>query len=139
LKIQSKGKIDPYPELKNNMLRAMAMGVHLNIFRQFLGLNTLVSYAGIIVSKDSPAIGPYTNFFVNGIELIATLIATFWVADRFGRRFLLMYSVTLFTICNFLIVLGLLINQGIFTLVFMIILMGTFGIAYSVVSWAYPA
>lgn len=131
--------IDPYPELKPNMRRAMIMGVHLNIFRQFLGLNTLVSYAGTIVSQTNPTIGPYTNFFVNGIELICTLIATFWVADRFGRRFLLMYSSVLFTLSNFMITLGLILGITYFTLAWMIILMGTFGIAYSVISWAYPA
>ena len=117
----------------------MYMGIHLNIFRQLLALNTLVSYAGIIISQFSPTIGPYTNFVVNGIELITTIIATVWVGNKFGRRCLLLFSAICFTISNFVIAVGLLINQYILTIVFMVILMAGFGIAYSVVSWAYPA
>ena len=49
------------------MKRAMYMGVHLGMFRQFLGLNTLASYAGLIISRSNPTIGPYTNFMMNGV------------------------------------------------------------------------
>ena len=58
------------------MKRAMYMGIHLNIFKQFLGLNTLASYAGFIISASNPTLGPYTNFMMNGVELIATIIAS---------------------------------------------------------------
>jgi hypothetical protein len=87
----------------------------------------------------APEFGKYTNFFVNGIELICTLIATFYLAGRMGRRFLLLYSSIVIGISNYMIVVGLIINNTIFTVVWMIIFMGTFGIAYSIVSWAYPA
>ena len=119
------------------MKRAMYMGIHLNIFKQFLGLNTLASYAGFIISASNPTLGPYTNFMMNGVELIATIIASIWITDRFGRRFLIIYSVILFTIFNYLIVMGLLIQSTTVTIIMMIIIMGTFGISYSVVSWVY--
>lgn len=139
LKDKAGNQAKPYPEYAANMRRAFIMGVHLNIFRQLLSLNTLVSYAGIIVGRSNPTIGPYTNFVMNGIELITTIMATVWVGNKFGRRCLLIYSAVLFTVSNFLIAIGLIINETYMTIVFMVILMGTFGIAYSVVSWAYPA
>jgi len=115
------------------------MGVHLNIFRELLGLNTLVSYAGLIIAISHAVIAPYTNFLISGIVVVSTIMATLFVADRVGRKCLLILSSVLFTICNFMIALGLLINLPYFTLGWMIILMGTYGIAYSPVSWTYPA
>jgi MFS family permease len=114
------------------------MGVHLNIFRELLGLNTIVCYAGLVIAISPAVIAPYTNFMLSAIVVICSVIATFSVAKHFGRKCMLIFSSSLFTLCNLMIALGMLISLPYFTLGWMIVLMAVYGLVYSPVSWTYP-
>jgi MFS family permease len=131
--------IQSFPDSGKKVFRAVLMGVHLNIYRHMQGMSTLVIYAGLILSQENTTIAPYTNFYLNVIYFFMTLIAVFLTLRLFGRRFLLIYSSFAFTVCNIMIMVGMLTDIAVLTLVWIVLLMATYGIAYSVISETYPA
>jgi len=84
------------------------MAVHLSVFRQFMGFNTLVCYAGLIIYQIDSALSPHVNLFTNALTLLLTLIAILFVSSNFNRRFILLYSSIAFAVCNFMIMIGML-------------------------------
>lgn len=133
-------KADPYyvDPLSGNKRRAFLMAIYLNIYRQFLGVNTLVAFAGQFVPSTSH-ISPYVDLILNSVQAVFTIVSTFWLGNMFGRRPLYLVSGVQLAICNILIMLGFLIKVPILAYVFMILYMALFGLFYAPVSWSYPA
>ena len=107
----NKARQDPnyIDHLKNNRSRAFLMAVHCNIFRQFIGANTIIAFAGQMISAIDPQIGVYANLILNVITLFFTVISTFWLANLFGRRPLYLTTAVILAICSFMVMLGYLI------------------------------
>lgn len=115
------------------------MAVHLNMFRQFIGANTIIAFAGIMITAIDHPIGPYANLILNVIQLVFTIISTFWLANLFGRRPLYLISAVLLSISSFMVMLGYLIDNNKLLIAFMILYMIFFGTFFSPVSFSYPA
>ena len=62
------------------------MALHLNMFTQFIGINTITLLSGTLMSTIYPSISLYTNLIINSIRLPPTIVATFWVGKKYGRR-----------------------------------------------------
>lgn len=114
------------------------MSVHLNIYRQMMGVNTIVAFAGQMVGSVDPKIGPYVNLMLNGIQSIFTAISTFWLGVKFGRRPLYLSSGVICAISCYMIAVGYLINIEAIILAFMLLYMIIFGLLFAPVSWSYP-
>ena len=128
--------IDP---LKSNKNRAFIMAIHLNMYRQLIGVNTIVAFAGTMIGTMDPVMGPYVNLILNAIQLAATVISTFWLGTLFGRRPLYLVSGLLIAGCNFGVFAGFLANVEIVIVVFFILYMVFFGLVFAPVSWSYPS
>lgn len=84
-------------------------------------------------------ISPYANFIISSTVVVGSVLSSLLIADRIGRKSLLIWSSVLFTICNLMIALGQLIDLAYFSFGWMIIFAGTYGLLYSPVCWTYPA
>ena len=83
--------------------------MYLNIYRQFLGVNTLVAFAGQYV-PDTSVVSPYVDLILNSVQAVFTVVSTFWLSKMFGSRTLYLVSGVQLAICNLVIMLGFLIN-----------------------------
>ena len=115
------------------------MVIHLNIYRQMIGANTILAFAGQMVQSVDQSIAPYVNTILNSFQLIATAISTFWLGTKFGRRPLFLVSGILFGLSCYLVFIGYLINVEALILAFMLLYVIIFGLLYAPVSWAYPS
>lgn len=118
--------------------RARFMGIYLNIFRQFVGINTVIVYSGLIVGQDNYNLGSYTNFILTIIGFAATVLSHIFLAERCGRKMLMLISTVVFSLCNFLMMVGILTGVTYLTFAFMIVFILAFGTTYSIVSSIYP-
>ena len=63
------------------------MSVHLNIYRNFIGINAVVAYAGLIIRSIDVVLAIYAGLIVNGVQLIFVIFSTFYLGSRLGKRF----------------------------------------------------
>lgn len=115
------------------------MSIHLNIYRQMIGVNTIVAFAGQMISAIDPNIGIYINTIINSIQLVATAISTFWLGNKFGRRPLYLSSGIIFALSSFLVTIGYLVKVNALIVIFMVVYMIFFGLLFAPVSWSYPS
>ncbi len=115
------------------------MALHLNMFTQFIGINTITLLSGTLMSSIYPSISLYTNLIINSIRLPPTSVATFWVVKKYGRRTLLLLSGVMLGISNYLIVVGYLANTNALVIVFLYVFMFMFSLLYTPVNYVYVA
>lgn len=124
--------------LHDNKRRAFIMAMYLHIYRQFIGINTVVAFGGQMMESVNQSFALYANLVLNGVQLVATVIATFFLGKKFGRRPLYLSSGVMMAICCYLMAIGYLVDIKIMIIVFMFIYNIVFGLVFSPVSWAYP-
>jgi MFS family permease len=92
-----------------------------------------------VIGENDYNLGSYTNFILSIIGFVATVFSHIFLADRFNRKLLMLISTVVFSICNFMIMTGILTGITYLTFAFMIIFIFVFGVTYSIVSSIYPA
>lgn len=115
------------------------MGIFLNIFREFVGTNTVVIYSGLIIGQTNFSLGSYTNFILSVIAFAGTVVSHLFIAERVTRRFLMLLASSSFTVCNFLMMAGMITSTTALTFTFMVIFVIIFGLTFAVISSIYPA
>ena len=129
---------DEFPN-RRGRIRARFMGIYLNIFREFVGINTILIYSGYFIGKNNFKLGEYTNLILSLVAFVATVLSHIFFAERCGRKMLMLVSTIIFSICNFVIMAGMITRQPTLTFVFIMLFVLVFGITYSIVSSIYPA
>jgi hypothetical protein len=72
----AKGIVDPYVKNKN---RAFAMAIHCHMYRQLVGVNSIVVFGGIMLQTVNHGLSLYANLLLNGVQGIVIVPATFWL------------------------------------------------------------
>lgn len=86
--------------MSRNNLRAAIIIMGLGGIQQFCGSQAVISYAQIIFEEIGSELGPAESTFVlAAVQIIASAFASL-IVDRFGRRPLLLFSVSGAAICN---------------------------------------
>ena len=106
------------------------MGVFLTIYRQLSGVITIVLYSSILISDSSVTLGPYSDLIMSLILLCSTLVGIL-IADKLPRRISLVASSIAFSLCNFMVMTGLLIKSSTFSLIWMGLLVLFYGVLFS--------
>ena len=114
------------------------MGLFLNIYRQFIGITTILIYAGFYLQKQESDIAPYANFTLTLIAFIAT-IASHFLIDRCPRRITMIVASVVYLGTNVVVMVGMLISQAVVVFVPMLVAILFYGGTYSTVSSIYPA
>lgn len=73
-------------------LRGILIGISLSIFAEFTGLSTITSYAVTTFQKHGTSLCPYKSSIVLAVALILGSLATAYLADKFGRKVLILVS-----------------------------------------------
>lgn len=115
------------------------MSIHLNIFRQFVGVNTIATFGGIMVSQIDATLGIYAGLILNAVQGFFTVLSTFWFINLFGKKPLYLISALLIGLCCFLVMAGYLANVNLLKIVPMVIYMVLFGLLFGPISWSYPS
>jgi MFS family permease len=118
--------------------RARFMTIYLNLFREYTGINTILVYSSLIIGQTNSSLGPYSNFVIAIVGFVATVASHLLLRDRFGRRILMMAAAIVCTICNIVIMVGMLISNTAVVFAPMLVAIFFFGITYSTVSSIYP-
>lgn len=77
---------------ERNAMRAIAIAIVLSCMNQFTGCFIFLTYAGNILSKTGTGVNPYTCSIILGVVQIIGSLFTTQLADRLGRRVLLITS-----------------------------------------------
>lgn len=86
--------------MSRNNLRAAVITMGLAGIQQFCGSQAVISYAQIIFKEIGSELGAAeSSFILAGVQIIASAFSSL-IVDKFGRRPLLMFSVTGAAICN---------------------------------------
>lgn len=115
------------------------MALHLNMFTQFIGINTITLLSGTLMDTVYPSISLYTNLIINSIRLPPTIVATFWVGKKYGRRTLFLMSGLVLALSNYLIVVGYLTKINVLVITFLYVFMFMFSLLYTPVNYVYVA
>lgn len=99
----------------------------------------MIVYAGLIIGENDYNLGSYTNFILSIIGFVATVFSHIFLAERCSRKLLMLISTVVFSVCNFMIMTGILTGVTYLTFAFMILFLLVFGVTYSIVSSVYPA
>lgn len=73
-------------------IRALSIAIVLSFLNQLSGCFTFLTYAGSIVSKTGNSMNPYTATIIFGVFQIVGSLFTTHLADRLGRKVLLIVS-----------------------------------------------
>lgn len=73
-------------------MRAIAITIVLSCMNQFTGCFTFLTYAGSILAKSGSTMNPYTCTIILGVVQIVASLLTTHLADRLGRKSLLIVS-----------------------------------------------
>ena len=115
------------------------MAIHLSILREWIGGNTIMIFAGQMISSVDKEIAPYANTILNTIQLITTAVSTFWLGSLFGRKPLYMSSGVILATSCYLIALGFIIEVNDLIISFMVLYVAIYGLLFAPVCWAYPS
>lgn len=86
--------------MSRNNIRAAVIIMGLGGIQQFCGSQSVISYAQIIFDDIGSDLGSAESSFVlAGVQIVASALSSM-IVDKFGRRPLLMFSVTGTAICN---------------------------------------
>ena len=115
------------------------MSCHLNIYRNFCGINAVVAYAGLIIKSIDTLLAIYAGLIVNGVQLIFVIFSTFYLGSKLGRRFFWLSSGVILGVSCAIVGVGELFGQKIVILTFIMIYMIVFGLLVTPVLWSYPS
>ncbi len=115
------------------------MAIHVNIYTQLMGINTITLLSGTLMDTVQPSLSLYFNLILNSIRLPPTIVATFWVGKKFGRRPLYLWSGLILGLSNYLIAIGYLTNANWLIIMFLYVYMLVFSLLYTPINYAYPA
>jgi MFS family permease len=130
------GEDDPY---KDNKRRAFIMAIHVNIYTQLMGINTITLLSGTLMDSIYPSLSLYFNLILNSIRLPPTIVATFYVGKKVGRRTLYLWSGVILGLSNYLIAIGFIFNTNFLIITFLFVYMFIFSLLYTPINYAYPA
>lgn len=86
-----------------------------------------------------PSLSLYFNLILNSIRLPPTIVATFYVGKKVGRRTLYLWSGVILGLCNYLIAIGFIFNTNFLIITFLFVYMFIFSLLYTPINYAYPA
>lgn len=115
------------------------MAIHVNIYTQMMGINTITLMSSTMMDTVQPGLSLYSNLILNSIRLPPTIVATFYVGKKFGRRPLYIWSGIILGLSNYFIALGYVINVNILIIMFLYVYMFFFSLLYTPINYAYPA
>lgn len=78
--------------VERTALRAIVIAITLSCMKAFTGCFIFLTYAGRILTQTGTTIDPYKSAICFGIVQIAGSLSTTQLADRFGRKVLLITS-----------------------------------------------
>lgn len=73
-------------------MRAVLIAIVLGLLNQLSGCFTFLTYAGNIMSRTGKGVNPYVGTIIIGVLQIVGAISTTQLADRLGRKVLLIVS-----------------------------------------------
>ncbi len=115
------------------------MAIHVNIYTQLMGINTITLLSGTMMNTIQPSLALYSNLILNSIRLPPTIVATFWVGKKFGRRPLYMWSGIILGLSNYMIAIGYIASVNWLIIMFLYVYMFVFSLLYTPINFAYPA
>jgi hypothetical protein len=115
------------------------MAIHVNIYTQMMGINTITLMSGTMMDTIQPSLSLYSNLILNAIRLPPTIVATFYVGKKVGRRTLYLWSGAILGISNYLIAIGYIASSSFLIIAFLYIYMFFFSLLYTPINYAYPA
>lgn len=115
------------------------MAIHVNIYTQLMGINTITLLSSTLMDTIYPSLSLYTNLILNSIRIPPTIVATFWVGKKFGRRPLYLWSGLLLGLSNYLIAIGYIASKNLLIIIFLFVYMFVFSLLYTPINYAYPA
>jgi MFS family permease len=115
------------------------MAIHVNIYTQLMGINTITLLSGTLMSTVYPSLSLYFNLILNSIRLPPTIIATFYIGKKVGRRTLYMWSGIILGLSNYMIAVGYIFQTNWLIIVSLFVYMIIFSLLYTPINYAYPA
>ena len=121
--------------------RPLIVGVGLAVFQQVTGINTVIYYAPTIFQKAGLASNAAAILATVGVGVVNVLItvAALLLMDRAGRRKLLLFGLTIMTICLVVLAIAFATSQsqtlGMVTAVALAVYVGGFAIGLGPVFW----
>ena len=103
-----------------------------------MGINSILVYAGLIVSQPDTNLGPYANFTLGLLAFLVTIASHFFI-DRCLRRTTMIISALVYFTANIVIMTGMLLTEGTMIFVAMIVAILFYGLTYSTISAIYPS
>lgn len=114
------------------------MAIHLNIYHQFIGINTILVISGYLIIFIAHDLAFYINLIVSVILFVCMIISSFWLRNLIGRRPLYLISGVLLTLCSLLIALGYLFEVYLLIVIPMCFYTAFFGL-FCAPALSYPA
>lgn len=118
---------------------AYCVGFHLNIIRNWIGSNAVISQGGLFVSNFNPTIGHYTSLIINLFQGVFIVIGLVWIQKWVGKRPLFLFSITVLTLVNLGLVVAMIYKSLLVIMFLMSLYMAVYGGAMSSPIWAYPS
>ena len=121
--------------------RPLIVGIGLAVFQQVTGINTVIYYAPTIFQKAGLASNAAAILATVGVGVVNVLItvAALLLMDRAGRRKLLLFGLTIMTICLVVLAIAFANGQsqtlGMVTAVALAVYVGGFAIGLGPVFW----
>lgn len=115
------------------------MAIHVNIYTQLMGINTITLLSGTLMDTVQPSLSLYSNLILNSIRIPPTIVATFYVGKKVGRRPLYMWSGIILGLSNYLIAIGYITETNALVIIFLYVYMFVFSLLYTPINYAYPA
>ena len=122
----------------NKMRKRLIIGILLNIFAQFSGINSVIFYSNQIFNdvSQSKIIVKYLTLIVGAINLISPIIAGNFV-DTKGRKSILLFGEIVCTIMLFFLSFSSYNNYQVFSIIIIFIFVFGFGISFGIIIWIY--
>lgn len=115
------------------------MAIHVNIYTQLMGINTITLLSSTLMDTVQPSLSLYSNLILNSIRLPPTIAATFYVGKKVGRRPLYMWSGIILGLSNYMIAVGYITSTNALIIIFLYVYMFFFSLLYTPINYAYPA
>lgn len=118
---------------------AYCLCLHLNMIKNWMGGNAIISQGGGFVKTFDAFLGKYTSIIINSIQFICIIIGLAYIQKKVGKRPLLLFAVISLSLLNIATAIAMICRQVIAIEVILCVYMTVYGLTYIAPIWAYPS
>lgn len=110
--------------------------IHLAMSRHLCGVTYLVIYSKNILQAEGLSIAQYSPLMINGVQFLSGLLGIFLI-KKFKRKYMLIYSSFFMCVFNLFAGCSDLVNNGVLTLIGIVLFMIPCGAGFQPITWYY--